>query len=107
MNLDRETIASAIVGTGGAWMIGSALFNGRNGRWNAAEVQGLAYSGIGFLVTAAAARWLQHTGPRGMVLSVLGHGAGHAGHVFAAAGAGRAPRAREAAHARVKPRAAA
>jgi hypothetical protein len=72
VNLDRETIASAIVGTGGAWMLGSALFNGRNGRWNAAQVQGLAYSGVGFLVTAAAARWLQHTGPRGMALSLMG-----------------------------------
>ena len=72
MNLDRETIASAIVGTGGAWMLGSALFNSRSGRWNAAQLQGLAYSGVGFLMTAAAARWLQHTGPRGIALSLMG-----------------------------------
>ena len=72
MDLDRETVASAVVGTGGAWMLGSALFHGRSGRWNAAQVQGLAYAGLGFLMSAVAARWLQHTGPRGIALSLVG-----------------------------------
>lgn len=72
MNLDRETIASAIVGTGGAWMLGSALFHGRSGRWNAAQVQGLACAGLGFLMSAAAARWLQETGTRGIAISLAG-----------------------------------
>ena len=72
MNLDRETIASAVVGTGGAWMLGSALFHGRSGRWNAAQVQGLAWAGLGFLMSAAAARWLQETGARGVAISLAG-----------------------------------
>ena len=72
MNLDRETIASAVVGTGGAWMLGSALFHGRSSRWNAAQVQGLALAGLGFLMSAAAARWLQETGTRGIAISLAG-----------------------------------
>jgi hypothetical protein len=72
MHLDRETVASAVVGTGGAWMLGSALFHGRSGRWNAAQVQGLAYAGLGFLMSAAAARWLQETGARGIAISLAG-----------------------------------
>lgn len=72
MQWDRETLAAAVVGTGGAWMVGSALFNGRSGRWNRAQVHGLLYSGIGFLMSAVATRWLQHTGRFGMAVSVMG-----------------------------------
>ncbi len=72
MQLDRDTVASAIVGTGGAWLLGSAVFNGRSGRWNAAQVRGLYYAGIGFLASAVAARWLQQYGPRGVAVSLMG-----------------------------------
>ena len=72
MDLDREVIASAVVGTGGAWMLGSALVHGRSGRWNGVQIQGLLYAGVGFLMSAAAARWLQHTGPRGIAISLMG-----------------------------------
>ena len=72
MDLDRDTIASAIVGTGGAWLLGSALLHGRSGRWNAAQRRGMIYAGIGFLLSAVAARWLQHLGMRGIALSLTG-----------------------------------
>lgn len=72
MDLDRETVASAIVGTGGAWLLGSALFHRRTGRWNAAQLRGMAYAGVGFLMSAAAARWLQHWGNRGIAISLVG-----------------------------------
>ena len=72
MDLDRETIALAIVSTGGAWLVGSAMFRRRSGRWNAAQVRGMAYAGVGFLMSAAAARWLQHTGNRGIAVSLMG-----------------------------------
>ena len=72
MSWDRETLAAALVGTGGAWMLGSAAFHGRSGRWNSAQLQGLAYAGLGFLMSAVAARWLQDTGPRGIAISLMG-----------------------------------
>lgn len=72
MDLDRDTLASAIVGTGGAWLLGSALYQSRAGRLNAAQLQGLVLAGVGFLTSAGAARWLQHTGPRGIAVSLLG-----------------------------------
>lgn len=72
MNWDGETLAAALVGTGGAWLLGSAVFHGRSGRWTALQVQGMAYAGAGFLMSAAAARWMQHTGPRGMAFSLMG-----------------------------------
>ncbi len=72
MDLDRETLASAIVGTGGAWLLGSALFQRRSGRWNAAQLRGMAFAGVGFLMSAAAARWLQHAGNRGIAVSLVG-----------------------------------
>jgi hypothetical protein len=97
MQLDRETVASALVGTAGAWMLGSALFHGRSGRWNAAQVHGLAYAGLGFLMSAAAARWLQDTGPRGIVISL-------AGTVFAMRGMYLLVRERAARREREKPR---
>ncbi len=72
MTLDRETIASAVVATGGAWLLGSAALHRNSGRWNAAQVRGMVYAGVGFLLTAAAARWLQHTGNVGIALSLMG-----------------------------------
>ncbi len=72
MILDRETIASAVVATGGAWLLGSAALHGRSGRWNAAQVRGMVYAGLGFLLTAGAARWLQHTGNGGIAVSLVG-----------------------------------
>ena len=61
-----------MVGTGGAWLLGSALFKRRSGRWNAAQLRGMAYAGIGFLMSAGAARWLPHTGNRGIAVSLMG-----------------------------------
>ena len=72
MDLDRETLASAMVGTGGAWLLGSALFQRRSGRWNAAQLRGMIYAGLGFLMSAAAARWLQQAGNRGIAVSLIG-----------------------------------
>jgi hypothetical protein len=71
VDLDRDTIASAIVGTGGAWLLGSAML-GRSGRWNAVQRRGMIYAGIGFLLSAIAARWLQHMGNRGIAISLVG-----------------------------------
>ncbi len=72
MPLDRETVASAIVATGGAWLLGSALFRARAGTWNSVQRKALIYAGSGFLMSAAAARWLQHTGNRGIAVSLMG-----------------------------------
>ncbi len=72
MDLDRDTVASAIVGTGGAWLLGSAVFHGRGGRWNAVQRRGLVYAGIGFLLSAIAARWLQRFGNPGIAVSLVG-----------------------------------
>lgn len=72
MNWDRDTMASALVGTGGAWLLGSALLYGRTDRWNRAQVRGLVYAGLGFLTSAIAARWLQSYGNRGIAVSMVG-----------------------------------
>jgi hypothetical protein len=72
MELDRETIATAIVGTGGAWLIGSAVLNGRSNGWSGAQVKGLLFAGTGFLMSAAAARWLQDQGNMGIAFSLVG-----------------------------------
>lgn len=72
MDFDRDTIASAVVGSGGAWLLGSALLHSRSGKWNSAQLKGLVYAGGGFLMSAAAARWLQHTGNRGVAISLMG-----------------------------------
>ncbi|MBY0491059.1 MAG: hypothetical protein K2R93_14550 [Gemmatimonadaceae bacterium] len=72
MVLDRDTLASAIVGTGGAWLLGSALLHARDGRWNSTQLKGLVYAGGGFLMSAAASRWLQATGNRGIAVGLMG-----------------------------------
>ena len=72
MDFDRDTLASAVVGTGGAWLLGAALLHSRSGKWNSAQLKGLVYAGGGFLLSAAAARWLQHTGNRGIAVSLMG-----------------------------------
>lgn len=72
MDLDRETIAAALVGTGGAWLVGSAVLNGRSGGWNRTQVKGLLFAGVGFIMSAAAARWLQHWGNGGIAVSLVG-----------------------------------
>jgi hypothetical protein len=72
MELDRDTVATAIVGTGGAWMLGAAVLNSRSGHWNAAQLKGLVLAGTGFLMTAAAAHYLQSEGVRGIAVSLLG-----------------------------------
>ena len=72
MELDRDTVATAIVGTGGAWMLGAAVLNSRNGHWNANQLKGLVMAGCGFLMTAAAAHYLQSEGVRGIAVSLLG-----------------------------------
>ena len=72
MQWDRETVLAAVVGTGGAWLLGSAVFQGRGGRWNAAQRAGMAYAGLGFLASAVVARWFQHTGRIGIAVSLMG-----------------------------------
>lgn len=72
MALDRDTLASTIVATGGAWLLASALRHARSGRWSATQLKGLVYAGGGFLTSAAASRWLQHTGPRGIAMGLVG-----------------------------------
>lgn len=72
MLLDRDTIASTLVASGGAWVLGSALLHSRSGKWSSAQRRGLVYAGVGFLMSAAAARWLQHTGNRGVAISIAG-----------------------------------
>jgi hypothetical protein len=101
MDFDRDTIASTVVGTGGAWLLASALFHARAGarpgRWNSVQLKGLAYAGGGFLMSAAASRWLQHTGARGVGISLMGT-------LFALRGMYLLVRERAAAKAREKPR---
>jgi hypothetical protein len=72
MEWNRESVATAIVGTGGAWLLGSAVLRNRAGRWNSAQRRGLALSGTGFLLSAAAARFLQDAGRFGIAVSLLG-----------------------------------
>ncbi len=72
MNITRETVAAAVVGTAGMWWLGSALLRGHLDRWNAVQRRGLAYAGTGFLFVAIAARWLQGYGNRGIAVSLMG-----------------------------------
>ena len=66
-----EAIATALVGAGGAWMVGAALTH-RVGNFNAAQRRGLLLSGSGFLMSAGSARWLQTHGRVGIAISLLG-----------------------------------
>lgn len=72
MNWNRETIAVAIVGTGGAWMLGLALFNNGVKALSSVQRRGLLLSGVGFIVCAASARWLQNAGTVGLACSLSG-----------------------------------
>ena len=72
MNFERETIACAIVGTGGAWLVGLAGLHRRTGRWSATQLRWLSVTGVGFLISAIAARWLQPSGNRGVAVSIFG-----------------------------------
>ena len=72
MDFDRDSVAAAILGSGGAWLLGSAFLHSRSGRWNAAQRKGLLFAGVGFLLSAAAARWLQAYGNRGIAVSMVG-----------------------------------
>lgn len=97
MDFDRDTIASTIVGTGGAWLLGSAMLHSRSGRFSSAQLKGLIYAGGGFLMSAAASRWLQHTGNRGIAVGLMGT-------LFAMRGMYILVRERAAEKAREKPR---
>ncbi len=97
MELDRDTLASAVVGTGGAWLLGSAMLHSRSGKWNSTQLKGLVYAGGGFLMSAAAQRWLQHTGNRGIAIALMGT-------LFALRGMYLLVRERAAEKAREKPR---
>lgn len=68
---NAETIATTMVGAGGAWMVGASLTH-RGGNFNAVQRRGLLLSGAGFLMSAVAARWLQGYGRVGMTFSMVG-----------------------------------
>jgi hypothetical protein len=72
MEWNRDSVAAAIVGMGGAWMIGSALLGSRSSRMSYVQRRGLVLSGAGFLLTAFAARWLQGYGRIGIACSLGG-----------------------------------
>ena len=72
LHVERDIVVASFVATGGAWLLASALLNGRSGRWNPAQVRGLYFAGMGFLASAAAARWLEGYGPRGAAVSLVG-----------------------------------
>jgi len=72
MTVTGESVAIVLVATGGAGLLGVALFRHRAGLWNAVQRKGLVYAGGGFLMSAAAARWLQDTGTRGIAISLMG-----------------------------------
>lgn len=74
MELDRDTVATAIVGTGGVCLLGAAMLHSRSGHWNANQLKGLVLTGFGFLMTAAAAHYLQDEGLRGIAVSLFGTG---------------------------------
>lgn len=48
------------------------MVQGRSGRWNAVQRRGLVYAGVGFLLSAIAARWLQTYGNPGIAVSLVG-----------------------------------
>ncbi|MFO0093721.1 MAG: hypothetical protein ACK54K_05375, partial [Gemmatimonadaceae bacterium] len=72
MDLDRDTVASALVGTGGVWLLGTAALQAQSGKWNRTQQKGLIYSGAGFLLSAAASHFLRDMGPRGVGISLVG-----------------------------------
>lgn len=71
MEWNGETITTAIVGAGGAWMVGAGLTH-RAGNFNPIQRRGLLLSGAGFLMSAASARWLQGYGRVGIAFSLVG-----------------------------------
>jgi hypothetical protein len=72
MDWNRDSVASGIVGMGGAWMIGSAFLTPGAARLNFIQRRGLVLTGAGFLVNAIAARWLQAYGRAGIACSLTG-----------------------------------
>lgn len=71
MEWNGESVATFVVGAGGAWMVGASLTH-RGGNFNPTQRRGLLLSGTGFLITAAAARWMQGYGRYGIALSMIG-----------------------------------
>jgi hypothetical protein len=71
MEWNGESVTTFVVGAGGAWMVGASLTH-RGGNYNATQRRGLLLSGCGFLITAAAARWMQSYGRYGIALSLMG-----------------------------------
>jgi hypothetical protein len=71
MDWNGEAITTAVVGAGGAWMVGAGLTH-RGGNFNSVQRRGLLLSGTGFLLSAASARWLQGYGRVGIACSLLG-----------------------------------
>ena len=71
MDWNGEAVATVVVGAGGAWMVGAA-FTHRGGHFNAAQRRGLFLSGMGFLMCAASARWMQSHGRVGIACSLFG-----------------------------------
>jgi len=71
MDWNGEAAATFVVGAGGAWMVGAALTH-RGGNFNPAQRRGLFLSGVGFLMCAASARWMQSYGRVGIACSLFG-----------------------------------
>ena len=71
MDWNGEAITTAVVGAGGAWMIGAGLTH-RGGHFNPMQRRGLLLSGAGFLTSAASARWMQGHGRVGVACSLAG-----------------------------------
>lgn len=71
MEWNGESVTTFVVGAGGAWMVGASLTH-RGGNFNATQRRGLLLSGLGFLITAASARWMQSRGNVGIALSMIG-----------------------------------
>ena len=71
MDWNRDAVATVVVGAGGAWMVGAALTH-RGGNFNPAQRRGLFLSGVGFLICAASARWMQAYGRIGIACSMAG-----------------------------------
>ena len=71
MDWHGEAVATFAVGAGGALMVGAALTH-RGGTFNAVQRRGLVLSGLGFLMCAASARWMQSYGRLGIACSLLG-----------------------------------
>ena len=71
MDWNRDAVATFVVGAGGAWMVGAALTH-RGGNFNPAQRRGLFLSGVGFLICAVSARYLQSYGRIGIACSLAG-----------------------------------